>query len=259
MLYVLPWVVGLLRYVVLAGLPFLVVYLWWPKVFANSKIQARPASRKDFVREVVYSVQSNFVLVAVAVAVLQPPFRGYTQVYSQLGAYPWWWVPVSIVLALVLHDTYFYWLHRLVHHPRLYRRVHLVHHQSSNPSPLAAYAFHFTEALLEALVLPIILLALPMHLLALFLFATLAFAINVYGHLGHEVAPRWLRHSVLFGVVTTSVHHNMHHAQGSCNYGLYFRFWDRAMGTEHPGYVAAYDAIQHKRFATGAISEHSKA
>ena len=72
--------------------------------------------------------------------------------------------------------------------------------------------------------------------------------INVYGHLGYEVAPKWFRHSFLFECINTSVHHNLHHSQFKGNYGLYFRFWDRMMKTENPKYVQMYDALQEKRF-----------
>lgn len=33
-------------------------------------------------------------------------------------------------------------------------------------------------------------------------------------------------------------HHDMHHANGNSNFGLYFTWWDRLMGTEHQDYVA---------------------
>jgi hypothetical protein len=35
---------------------------------------------------------------------------------------------------------------------------------------------------------------------------------------------------------TTTLHHDMHHQHGRCNYGLYFAWWDRWCGTEHPDY-----------------------
>jgi len=37
-----------------------------------------------------------------------------------------------------------------MHHKKLFRWFHLVHHQSTNPSPWAAYAFHPLEAVVEA-------------------------------------------------------------------------------------------------------------
>lgn len=87
-----------------------------------------------------------------------------------------------------------------------------------------------------------------MHRLAIEMFVLSSFTINVYGHLGYEVAPKWFRNSILFEVLNTSVHHNLHHHKFKGNYGLYFRVWDRLLKTEYPDYVKEYDRIQQNRF-----------
>lgn len=232
----------------LAGIPFLIFYILYPAVFSKNKIQGRSAKRKDFLREIRQSLQATFILAGVALLILKTPLVDYTQYYNDLSDYPSWWLPVSVLLALIVHDTYFYWMHRMVHHPKLFRRVHLVYHKSVNPSPWASYSFHFSEAILESMIAPIILVLIPMHAIALVLFSFLSFIVNVYRHLGFEIAPKWLRHSILFEFLTTSTHHNMHHSKFKGNYGLYFRIWDRVMGTEHPDYVKEYDLIQERRF-----------
>lgn len=254
--YVLPWGLTVARYVLLAGIPFVIFYVLFPNAFAKNKIQARWAKQTDFLREILHSLQNTFIFAGVGILILKTPLREYTQLYAELNAYPWWWMPISIFLALVVHDTYFYWMHRTVHHPSLFRHVHLLHHKSVNPSPWASYSFHLFEGVLEALIAPIILVLIPMHPLALLLFTIIAFVINVYGHLGYEIAPKWLRHTFLFEILVTSTFHNLHHARFKGNYGLYFRMWDRWMGTEHPQYVEQYDQIQARRFgeATPAAS-----
>jgi len=87
-----------------------------------------------------------------------------------------------------------------------------------------------------------------MHRFAIEMFVLSSFIINVYEHLGYEVAPKWFRNSILFEVLNTSVHHNLHHHKFKGNYGLYFRVWDRLLKTEHPDYVKEYDRIQQNRF-----------
>ncbi len=246
--FFLTLAVNILRYFILAGVPFLIFYMLFPKSFTRNKIQAKLARQKDFIREIFHSMQTTLVLACVALIILHTPINAYTQVYTDLSTYPLWWIPVSLFLTIVLHDTYFYWMHRAVHHPKIYKRVHLVHHKSINPSPWTSYSFHFYESILEAMVAPIVLLLIPMHPLSLILYATLSFMYNVYGHLGYEIAPRWFRYSFLFEIMNTSTHHNIHHAKFHGNYGLYFRIWDRLMGTEHPDYVKEYDKIQKRRF-----------
>jgi sterol desaturase/sphingolipid hydroxylase (fatty acid hydroxylase superfamily) len=188
------------------------------------------------------------VLAIIALVILYTPFSKYTRVYFNLSDHPGWWLPVSVLLSLVIHDTYFYWTHRILHHPRFFRVAHLVHHQSTNPSPWTSYSFHFIEAWVEGAVLLPIVFILPMHPLGIILFAISGFIINVYGHLGYEIMPRHFRKSFLFEIFNTSVHHNLHHSKFKGNYGLYFRIWDRLMGTENPDYVKEYDRVQARRF-----------
>lgn len=244
----LPFLTNLIRYFLIAGIPFLIFYVLFPTFFKNNKIQVRIAQNKDFIREILHSVQTTVIIGIVAMAILFTPLVEYTRLYGELSDYSYWWIPVSIVLAIIVHDTYFYWIHRVIHHPSIYKKVHLTHHKSLNPSPWASYSFHLFEGVLEAMIAPIVLFLIPIHLYSFLLFTIIIFIINVYGHLGYEIAPKWLRRTVLFEILNTSVHHNLHHSTFNSNYGLYFRFWDRLMGTEHPDYVLEYDKIQARRF-----------
>jgi lathosterol oxidase len=239
--------ISVVRYFLLAGIPFLIYYIWFAHRVDSAKIQDRSASRSDFMREVWHSMQTTLVFAIIGCLVLNTPVKNITQVYTGFTAYPTWWMLTSVVLALVIHDTYFYWMHRLLHHPKIFRYAHLVHHKSTIPSPWTSYSFHFIEAFTEGMVLLVIVMILPMNVLSITLFVMLGFIINVYGHLGYEIAPKWLRNTFLFNISNTSVHHNLHHSKFNANYGLYFRFWDRMMGTEHPDYVKEYDRVQRNR------------
>jgi sterol desaturase/sphingolipid hydroxylase (fatty acid hydroxylase superfamily) len=257
LIYIIPLVINITRYFLFAGITFLVFYILFPQVFTKNKIQAQFAKRKDFIREILHSMQTSFIIAVVGLLILNTPLKEYTLFYSNAADYSSWWIPVSALLALVIHDTYFYWMHRTIHHPRLFRRVHLLHHKSVNPSPWASYSFHFSEGILEALALPVILVLIPMHPIALLIFTSSSLLINVYGHLGYEIAPKWVRNSIVFQILNTSTHHNIHHTKFNGNYGLYFRLWDRVMGTEHPDYVKEYDIIQERRFGTSSTSVSS--
>lgn len=245
-----PWFIVMVRYLLMAGIPFLIFYVLYPESFKKSRIQQRLARSKDIRREIWHSVQSTTVFALVAVILIKTPLARHTQLYTDVEQYPLVWLPLSLLIALVVHDAYFYWMHRVVHQPGLYRRIHLVHHKSVSPSPWASYSFHLNEALLEALIAPIIIFFIPIHPGVLIAFALISFAFNVYGHLGYEIAPRAFRHSVFFEFMATSTYHNLHHSRFRHNYGLYFRWWDRLMGTENPDYVEEYDRIQQSRFQT---------
>ena len=246
--YLVPIVISIVRYFIIAGLAFVLFHKLFPKRFIKNKIQVRIAKKKDFFREILHSMQTTLILAGVGLLFLNTPLKGYTKVYDSIADYPLWWIPVSVVIASIIHDSYFYWMHRIIHHPKLYKYIHAVHHKSINPSPWASYSFNFIEGVLESLIAPILFLLMPIHPIAIVLFVLIGFTINVYGHLGYEIAPRWFRHSFLFEIMNTSTHHNIHHSKFTGNFGLYYRFWDRIMGTEHPDYVKKYDEIQKRRF-----------
>ncbi|WP_343693813.1 sterol desaturase family protein [Chitinophaga sp.] len=244
-----------IRYLVLAGVPFLLFYMLLSSATPKYKIQERKAVKKDFLREIMHSGSSSLIFAAMMAITLFTPVRSHTLLYTDAHDYPLWWMPVSLFLSLVIHDTYFYWMHRLMHHKSIFRFTHVVHHQSVNPSPFAAYSFHILEAIAEGAIVLILAFTLPMHRDMLILFTSVSLIINVYGHLGYEIMPKALRHSYLFEIINTSVHHNLHHSKFKGNYGLYFRWWDRLMKTENPDYVKEYDRIQEKRFGTKVFKQ----
>lgn len=240
--------ISALRYFALAGIPFALFYLFMPAKLGRFKIQKKLASKKDFLREVWHSMQSTFIFTIIAVIILFTPLRKYTLIYDNISDFPVWYIGFSVIMGLIIHDTYFYWMHRMMHHKKIFKLTHVVHHQSTNPSPWTSYSFHFLEAIVEGAVLFPIVFLLPIHPLGIMWFTISAFIINVYGHLGYEITPKWFRYTWAFQLFNTSVHHNVHHSKFKGNYGLYFRVWDRVMGTEHPDYVKEYDKLQEQRF-----------
>lgn len=240
--------ISTIRYVLFAGVPFVLYYVVLSSKSEKAKIQARLSSKQDYKRELVYSFQMIVVTTLIGYFILFTPFTAYTKIYQDVNQYPIWWIFVSVLICLIIHDTYFYWMHRLLHQPKVFRLVHLVHHKSTNPSPFTSYSFSLLETIAENAVIILIVLFLPMHKLGIILFVLVGFIINVYGHLGYETAPKWFRNSFLFQIMNTSVHHNLHHSKFNGNYGLYFRIWDRLCKTENPDYVKEYDRVQANRF-----------
>lgn len=247
--YLLGIALTVARYFIMVGIPFLIFYKR-DKIqkYISNKIQKRNANPKDFKREILYSIQSCIIFFTIVALILKTNLKTYTRIYDDIHTYPLWWIPVSLLLILIIHDTYFYWMHRFLHLPVAYKKAHFVHHQSVNPSPWASQSFHFIEAITEVLIVPIIVFILPVHVYTLMVLGIIIFSINVYGHLGYEIMPKSFRQSFAFEVINTSVYHNLHHSKFKGNYSLYFRFWDRLMGTEHPEYVKEYDKIQAQRF-----------
>jgi sterol desaturase/sphingolipid hydroxylase (fatty acid hydroxylase superfamily) len=231
------------RYLVVAGAAFLGFWVWGRARFSDRLVRGEWAPASAMRREVLYSISTAAIFAAVGTLIFVGTRAGILDLYMDAGAYGWpYWV-VSIAVLVILQDAYFYWTHRAMHHPWLFRRVHRVHHLSHNPSPWAAYAFAPPEALVHALFVPLVLLVMPVHQLALFAFLGIMIARNVLGHLGIELFPVWFVHRRRWRWSTTTTHHGLHHARVRTNFGLYFTWWDRAMGTTDPTYEATFDAI----------------
>lgn len=156
----------------------------------------------------------------------------------------WFWA--SLVLMILAHDAYFYWVHRIIHRPQFFRAFHRRHHRSMNPSPFSAYSFDIGEAALMGAFVPLWVLIVPTHWEAVGLFVLHQIVRNTMGHSGYELSPATKDAKPLFDWMTTTTHHDLHHAQAGWNYGLYFTWWDRWMGTEHPDYHARFAAAVRK-------------
>ena len=160
--------------------------------------------------------------------------RGWTLMYdgvpqSLLG---WLALPAAAFAYLVVHDTWFYWSHRWMHRPANFARVHATHHASKPPTAWAALSFSAAEAASGAWLIPALVFVVPIHVAALLVVLTVMTWNGVINHMGWEVYPRsWVAGAFGRHVITAS-HHHLHHRHYRCNYGLYFRWWDKACGTD---------------------------
>lgn len=245
------WMLGTgfiyLRYLLFAGSALLFFYHFGRRRWQRRKIQDPLPPCQQIRAELWHSLHTAgiFALVGLGIAFLQR--QGWTKIYLEVDQFGWWYLTGSFFLLVAIHDTYFYWMHRLLHHPLLFKYWHRVHHQSFNPTPLAAMAFHPLEAVAEIAIIPIALVFIPFHPSVLLAMGMWSLTFNILGHLGYEVAPAGLLRHPLGRWLNTPTHHNLHHLKGRGNYGLYFNFWDTLMGTNHPEYHRHFEEITQTR------------
>lgn len=158
--------------------------------------------------------------------------HGWTKIYTDPRAYSLWWLPLSLLVYLFLHDSWFYWTHRWMHRPAVFRAIHAIHHASRPPTAWAAMNFHPIEAAIVGLLIPALVFVIPIHAGMLGLVLLVMTVMGVTNHMGWEMFPHWLVHSRAGQWLITASHHHRHHELYRCNYGLYFRFWDRLCGTD---------------------------
>lgn len=246
-----------LRYLTFTGLAYLFFYVWRHKRFWGAKIQQRYPATKHIIREIIYSVSTILIFGVVIMATTWAGYHGYTRDYKDINQYGWLYYFFSIGLMIVAHDTYFYWTHRLMHLKPLFKRFHIIHHIPTNPTPFSAYCFHPVEAFMEVGIIPLIVFTIPYHLSALAIYSVYTLMLNVGGHLGFEFFPKWFAKNKISKWHNTATHHNMHHRLVKYNYGLYFNFWDRIMGTNHPHYEEAFDDVIAQREKLRPKAEHT--
>lgn len=184
-------------------------------------------------KDIFWSILSSGIFALSGTIMIMLWRSGELHIYQDWRRYGSWYFCFSPFLFMVLHDTYFYWTHRWLHRPKIFKSIHKIHHESRTPTAWTAFAFHPAEALVQAIFLPIVFLFLPVHWLILLFFLATMSILGVINHLGTEFYPVSLRTRFPFCHLINATHHQLHHQKMSFNLGLYFNFWDLIMETEH--------------------------
>lgn len=230
-LLALQWANNITRYVVLAGLTYMVFWKWCFSYFKPKFLYEKMPAASEFKREIKYSVMTTMIFLMPTLVVVLTKDLGWSKMYFHIGEKTTSWYIVSYFIVFILHDTYFYWSHRLMHSRRLYSLVHRTHHLSVEPSPLAAFAFHPLEAVVESFIFILIPLILPVHFSVIVLFTLFSLFMNIYGHLGFSIFSNQQLEKFPLKYFSHSTHHSWHHRYQRGNYGFYLQMWDRLMGT----------------------------
>lgn len=231
-----------LRYALGAGGVYLVINIALSRTLARRKIRETGPRPGQIKTEILASLRTVFVFAFFGTMAGLGARAGIIPIYLDVAEYGVTWLILSTAILIVTHDAWFYWTHRFMHGRRFFRWFHRLHHKSHNPTPFTSYSFDASEAALNAVFFPLILLIVPAHPIALLVFTVHMMLRNAIGHCGYEIFPARTDGTPLFGWLTTVTHHDIHHQVAGYNYGLYFTWWDRWMGTEHPQYLARFKA-----------------
>ncbi|MBK7282987.1 MAG: sterol desaturase family protein [Sphingomonadales bacterium] len=126
------------RYAIAASLIAGLVWILKRTPWRTRQIQKRTATASDFRREFLASARTVLVYVVVSILVIWAIRHGYMR--EMEGSYGLAGNLGMIVAIIVAHDAYFYWSHRAMHHPRLFKHFHRFHHRTITPTAWAAYS-----------------------------------------------------------------------------------------------------------------------
>jgi ring-1,2-phenylacetyl-CoA epoxidase subunit PaaE len=238
---------GLFSMIGLFALLYIIVWVVFSKYLQNRKIQlSKRAGWAQIQGEIMASVLAMLGTTVFTMYLFSLKDKGIITLYTETGKYGLGYEIFSVVLILVISDTWFYWLHRYMHKPSVYKYVHALHHKSLDVNPFTSNAFHVLEAVFLTLwILPLLLL-MPVSATALGVVQALGMINNLKSHLGYELFPN-LFSKAPFNVLVTATNHSLHHTQYNGNYGLFFRFWDVVCNTELKDTAIVFSEIHSRK------------
>ena len=191
-------------------------------------------------KDISLSVISAAVFAIASALVISSYSNHLTRIYTNYEYYSVWYLGVSYIAVLVLQDAYFYFTHRLFHHPLLFAWLHKGHHHSRHPTPWTSFAFDPLEAIVSSIFLIGIVFIMPLHFITIIALLITMTIWAVLNHLGIERFSVSFPHHWLGKWFIGPAHHSIHHLKYNLHYGLYFTFWDNFCNTQDPKYVEKF-------------------
>ncbi len=218
-------------YIAIAGIfafnTALLAFLAWayqsPR-FATYRISNRPGIKVPWPKR----LRTMAVISTLSLAIVLGGTYGTYALIVHEGTTPLWRIGLEAVGILVIYDFAYYFLHRTLHHKKLMRYVHGVHHRARNPSALESFYLHPIElALGLGLLLVSTIVVGPVDRIA-FLIAFFVYSnLNIIIHAGLDLPGLLLKPTSFL----TRKHHVHHQDDFSKNYSSLTPLPDMLFGT----------------------------
>ncbi|XP_066574149.1 methylsterol monooxygenase 1 [Amia ocellicauda] len=138
----------------------------------------------------------------------------------------------------VIEDTWHYFLHRLLHHKRVYRYIHKVHHEFTSPFGMQAEYAHPLETIILGAGFFIGIMVFCNHVTLLWAWVTFRLLETIDVHSGYDIPLNPLH---LIPFYAGARFHDFHHMNFIGNYSSTFTWWDKIFSTD-----SLYNTYQHK-------------
>lgn len=174
--------------------------------------------------EIVQANQSMPFMALLTAPLMALEVRGYSKLYDTTADGPgFWYNLLQVPLFLVFTDFCIYWIHRYLHHPLIYKRLHKPHHKWIMPTPFASHAFHPVDGFFQSLPYHLFPFLFPLQKVA---YVALFIFVNLWSILIHD--GEYLTNNPF---VNGAACHSLHHSRFEVNYGQFFTGFDRMCGT----------------------------
>jgi lathosterol oxidase len=189
----------------------------------NHDMKHHPRFLKNQVKlEIQSSLRAFPAITALTLPWVIAEVMGYSKMYDSVDEYGWGYFFFSIAWYLFFTDYCIYWVHRLLHHPLLYKTLHKPHHKWIIPTPFASHAFHPIDGYAQSIPYHVFPFLFPLHRK---LYLALFVAVNFWSIFIHD--SDMITGHFLEKVINGPAHHTLHHLYFTVNYGQYFTWADR--------------------------------
>lgn len=144
----------------------------------------------------------------------------------------------DLFVSLASVDFFGYWIHRLSHHPSVYKHMHKKHHEYKVNVGVASIYSHPLEDFLNIITAISGSLMMGSHLVVVWLWLAIRILEAVNSHSGYQFFPAPFVHWFSGGEF-----HEYHHSHNVGNYGQFTSFWDYILGTDK----AYYSYLEKKK------------
>ncbi|KAL5386592.1 hypothetical protein DPSP01_003960 [Paraphaeosphaeria sporulosa] len=222
----------------------------------DRRLEYHPRFLKNQVRqEIISSFSAVPFINLLTLPIFLAEVRGHSLLYSNANECGWTWLAVSTVLYMAFNDFAIYWIHRLEHHPSVYKYIHKPHHKWIVPTPWAALAFHPLDGFIQSTPYHLFVFICPMqrHLYMVLFVAVQIWTIFI--HDGDMISGHWTEKWL-----NSPAHHTLHHMYFTVNYGQYFTWADTYFGSHRapqPELDPLHDALKVLR-AKGLVDENDQ-
>eukprot|EP01137_Pigoraptor_chileana_P013383 Opistho-2@4663 len=142
-LFVVTNVGGYLLYLIFATLSYIFIY-------DKSLLRHKKFLKNQIWLEIIYTCKSIPMMSIPTIFLFLAELRGHSRLYDDVNTYGKPYLIFSFFFFLFFTDMCIYWIHRWLHHPLVYSRVHKPHHKWLVPSPFASHAFHWLDGFLQS-------------------------------------------------------------------------------------------------------------
>jgi sterol desaturase/sphingolipid hydroxylase (fatty acid hydroxylase superfamily) len=194
----------------------------WALPYEQAWNQSHDDSAKDLAHGVIYEINNITAILILPLITMVIPWRGIWP--SSLP------IATQLLLAIVIADFCMTMIHYVSHRVSFLWRLHAIHHGVHRLYGFNGLVRHPLHQMLDlaAGTFPLLLAGLPVPVAVLLAFAISVQLLVQHSNVDYELGP-------LQGVLAVGSVHRLHHVnwagEGDVNFGLFFTFWDRLLGT----------------------------